>query len=109
MKYLLLFSLLLFSSLSAFSQNCNYGQCGKIKSDGNQCQRCVGYGQYYCSSHSDTTYSTPTPTYSAPAQSNPYQSSNDCQYSQCAAIKTDGNRCRRCTGSAYSSYCSSHN
>ena len=100
------------TSISAFSQNCRYGQCSKIKSNGYQCQNCVSSSSdYYCSSHSESTYPsqqiyTPAPTYT-PAQSNPYQSS-DCQYSQCAAYKQDGNRCRRCTGNAYSSYCSSH-
>lgn len=117
MKKSILLIIFLITTLLAFSQNCRYGQCSKYKSNGYRCENCVSaYGDYYCHTHSNTnnvystptnnTFSTPTlptlPTYPSPTPS------NDCEYSQCLWIKSDGNRCKRCTGSRYDSYCSSH-
>ena len=111
MKYL--FFLLAFTCFSfiASSQNCQYGQCIKIKSDGYQCKRCVSFGDYYCSSHQPTIndVSPQTPLYNEPQYYNaPQNQRDDCKYGQCVATKKDGSRCKRCTGSIYDSYCSSH-
>lgn len=32
-------------------RNCQYGQCIKIKKDGDQCRNCAQQGSYYCWSH----------------------------------------------------------
>lgn len=112
MKQVLLILTLVFAitQANAQSSDCKHGQCSQIKSDGEQCKRCVGYLEYYCSSHKTTTYSTPiynTPSTPTNPSYNTY-SQPDCKYSQCSAIKQDGTRCRRCTGGLYESYCSTH-
>lgn len=99
---------MLFLSTTSYSQNCQYGQCSQIKSDGYQCKRCVSFGETYCSSHRETLGSplfTPSTT---PANTDPFKQPGDCKYSQCIALKKDGNQCKRCTGGLYESYCSSH-
>ena len=110
MNRLFLILTFLLVSLVSYSQNCRNGQCLKTKSDGYQCKRCAIDGDVFCSSHSSVDYydiKPSTPSY----YNNTIDRSNDlsdCKYSQCSATKADGTRCRRCTGSLYSSYCSSH-
>lgn len=99
---------MIFLSAISYSQNCQHGQCRQMKSDGEQCKRCVGYLETYCSSHKTTTYA---PLYTPQTPSSPTYNPNnqpDCKHSQCGAYKQDGTRCKRCTGNQYEIYCSSH-
>lgn len=108
MKHLFFFLALIFLSATSYSQNCQHGQCRQIKSDGEQCKRCVGYLETYCSSHKTTTYA---PLYTPQTPSSPTYNPNnqpDCKHSQCGAYKQDGTRCKRCTGNQFELYCSSH-
>ncbi len=109
MKYFFLFLTLIILSATSYSQNCQHGQCRQIKSDGEQCKRCVGYLESYCSSHKTPNYNLPLNTLQTPSSPN-YNENNkpDCKHSQCSAYKQDGTRCKRCTGNQFELYCSSH-
>lgn len=108
--YLLPVMLFLFNSLTA--QNCKYGQCTKIKNNGEQCQNCTGYLESYCSNHKglngspnlfDNSKKEPTnPSY------NLFDTRDDCKYSQCIQTKSNGKRCRNCTSSNNEIYCNDH-
>ncbi len=109
MKFLILLIGLLFSASFTYGQDCKYAQCSTIKSNGYQCLNCVSEQfDMQCSSHKpSTTYQQPT--YNPPKplyESTP--KAYECQYSECIATKSNGEKCRKCTGSNFTSYCSSH-